>query len=113
MCCTWHVITRSQLSDVSSKKPPELAPRCVPCFVTFAPPPAPPPPPNSMIRNAQWTEWHMTLMARSREYQGERKLRINVQRVSETATRPFGCRSAANPAQAACVRTGCCHDPGS
>jgi hypothetical protein len=36
----------------------------------------------SLIRNAQWTEWNMTLMARSREYQGNVKMRVNVQRVS-------------------------------
>lgn len=47
----------------------------------------------------------MVLMARSREYQGERKLRINVQRVSETGTTAVWL-PLANPAQAAFVRTG-------
>jgi hypothetical protein len=73
----------------------ELPEACLPLSVFCQPPPTPPTttthtrPPHSMIRNAQWSEWHMTLMARSREYQGERKLRVNVQRVRGSGTRLY------------------------
>jgi hypothetical protein len=34
-----------------------------------------------MIKDLQWSEWNMTLTARTREYNGERTMRRSVQRV--------------------------------
>ena len=37
---------------------------------------------NRKVKADNWTEWHMTLAARSREYNGERRIRYTVARVS-------------------------------
>eukprot|EP00878_Enallax_costatus_P009686 GHUV01010118.1.p1 GENE.GHUV01010118.1~~GHUV01010118.1.p1 ORF type:complete len:106 (-),score=6.77 GHUV01010118.1:1116-1433(-) len=37
---------------------------------------------NKKVKAAKWTEWTMTLAARSREYNGERRMRYTVARVS-------------------------------
>jgi hypothetical protein len=40
---------------------------------------------GSTLQSAKWSEWLMTLAARSREYNGERRMRYTVVRVSERA----------------------------
>lgn len=37
---------------------------------------------HSLLQQTQWSEWKMTLAARTREYNGERRMRCSVQRVS-------------------------------
>jgi len=37
---------------------------------------------HSLVKKAQWTDWTMVLAAASREYNGERRMRYSVTRVS-------------------------------